>query len=606
MKSSLSHRVLSLVLVPLVLSLSILIVLAVLVKQAETAAARELHASQVKAETNLVYCYADNAKRALINYMVLKTPLYLLAAADAVSGLQRELPKLKQLISSNPSQVAAVRTIEDACGKLTVALSTAERGSAGLDALLPDMWQSVALIPAEVAKVSIYESRMTSGVLAQEEETRHLFKNVLVAGAFLNIVAAIFLGLFAVHPLTRRIKVLIENNARLGRRTALLPPVQGDDEIARLDKSFHAMASALTEHIRKEEATLLYVNDIICSLDRNLKFIRVNRACNRILGYEQSEMTSRDLPAFLLPETKEKTLSTVQAVISNRSSDRFDSVMVRKDGKHAALQWTVHWSDVDEALFCVGHDITEVKRLERVKQDFVAMVSHDLRSPLTSLQSAFELVEDGIYGLLNPNGRKAVLSSQRNISCLIGLINEILDIEKLEAGMLALLQRETPLERIFDRAHELVCDLAEMRQVKIVIDPTDVSAYVDAERMQQVVMNLLSNAIKYSPAGATVVLITETLVGEAVAKVSVIDRGEGIPDSMKEAVFDRFQQVSNADWKKKGGTGLGLAICKSLVEAHGGTIGLESELGKGSVFWFKVPLTEPPAESVQAKVDEFN
>ncbi len=603
MKFSLAHKILALVLLPLVLSLSILIVLAIMLKQAETAAAHESHAAEVNAETRLIFGYVSNAAKSLTNFVILKQQLYLDVSKDAVFHMQQELPKLRSLISSNRSQAASFQTIEAACTRLSDSLYSAEHDGAALKTQLPEIWQAVRQISAEFKKVSTYESRATYGSFTVDEQSRQQYKNVLIFGAFVNIAVAFFLGVFAVRPIALRLRILTENNLRLANRTALLPPVAGSDEIARLDKSFHAMATALTEHIRMEEATLDNVNDVICSLDRQLKFLRVNRASSAILGFDENELIGKDLRDLLHSTEAEETLSVAAAVVANRSSECFETIVIRKDGAQAALQWTVHWSDVDEALFCVVHDITEIKRLERVKQEFVAMVSHDLRSPLTSLQSSFELVEDGIYGPLTEQGRKAVLSSQRNVSCLIGLINEILDIEKIEAGKFALSQRMARLQSIFDRAYELIRDLADMSQVQIVVEPSFLRAYVDADRLQQVIMNLLGNAIKYSPKDGLVILQAEDRPDENVVKVSVIDQGEGIPTAMREAIFDRFQQVSSTDWKQKGGSGLGLAICKSLIEAHGGAIGVTCADGGGSTFWFTVPSSPPPqaasAEEVQ-------
>lgn len=585
-------------LLPLILSLSIVLVLAVMLKQAENAAERETHAVAVRSQTSLIYCYAENATHALTSYMMIRSPEYLQAANDAVLSINQELPRLNSLIESNPSKEHSMKIIQSAIDELNSVLKTASQKTQGkryvfplaqLETQMPAVWRRVADMRSEFEELNAYESRATSGSLDAEESTRQRFKNVLLYGAYFNIVAAVLLGLFAVRPITSRIKTLISNNAHLANRTPLLPPIGGNDELSRLDQSFHSMAAALNESIRKEESTLENVNDVICSLDRNLKFLRVNKASVSILGYDQAELSTKTFAELLTEKEINKSLPLMNAVVSNRSSERFETVMVRKDGNQVALQWTVHWSDVDEALFCVVHDVTEVKRIERMKQDFVGMVSHDLRSPLTSLQSSFELVEEGIYGPLNPSGRKAVLSSQRNIACLIGLINEILDIEKIESGMFALSRRMVDLMWIFERACELISDLAESRNLNIILDPIELEGYVDADRLQQVIINLLSNAIKYSPKDGEIRLTAERMPDAQMIRVSVADQGDGIPASMHEVIFDRFQQVSGSDWKHKGGSGLGLAICKSLVEAHGGKIGVISDLGKGSTFWFTIP-----------------
>jgi CheY-like chemotaxis protein len=180
-----------------------------------------------------------------------------------------------------------------------------------------------------------------------------------------------------------------------------------------------------------------------------------------------------------------------------------------------------------------------------------------------------------------------VTIAERNCVRLIGLVNDILDLERLEQGRLQMEIGEVALADVLARTREAVQAFAAERQVAVETDPTTVTVQGDSGRLVQVLVNLVSNAVKFSPAGSAVrVTVREN---EGRVRVEVIDRGRGIPASHRAAIFERFRQVESSDARDKGGTGLGLAICKAIVEQHGGEIGVESEVGQGSTFWFEIP-----------------
>lgn len=220
------------------------------------------------------------------------------------------------------------------------------------------------------------------------------------------------------------------------------------------------------------------------------------------------------------------------------------------------------------------------------KQELMQMVAHDLRTPLTSIQASLSLMSLGILGELPEKAIKQVDVAEKSSSRLISLINDLLDIEKLEAGKMEMDSRNIELAPVIQSGVEAVQEFANQRKVSIDVKPTDVSVFADGDRLVQVLVNLLSNAIKYSP--ETGVVTIETVVAQMI-EVRIIDQGRGVPAKFKEAIFQRFQQVDISDSKEKKGTGLGLPICKAIVEAHGGKIGVESEPGQGSTFWFRVP-----------------
>jgi signal transduction histidine kinase len=232
-----------------------------------------------------------------------------------------------------------------------------------------------------------------------------------------------------------------------------------------------------------------------------------------------------------------------------------------------------------------------LKELEEIKRQFVAMVSHDLRTPLTSLQMFLELLEMGKYGQLNELGEQRTTLSQRSVTRLIALINDLLDFERLQSGQFSLNKATISLSPVVGRSIEAVNAFAEKHKVKLVAEPIDCQAIADSERLVQVLVNLISNAVKFSQEGGVVTVSARRI--ENWVEVRVKDHGRGVPKEFHQTVFERFKQVKKTDATEKGGTGLGLPICKALVECHGGKIGIESEEGQGATFWFTLPGADP-------------
>ncbi|MBC8000248.1 MAG: PAS domain-containing sensor histidine kinase [Leptolyngbya sp.] len=232
-------------------------------------------------------------------------------------------------------------------------------------------------------------------------------------------------------------------------------------------------------------------------------------------------------------------------------------------------------------------DITERTKADQLKRDFVAMVSHDLRTPLNSVRGFLQLASMGTYGELTEQGGQRLELAERNLERLLALVRDLLDIEKLDSGMMELNLRTNSAQELITASLDSVRDFAESEFVDLIVDIEDAQIIVDGERIIQVLVNLLSNAIKFSSPQHQVMVSGACEDSDYLFKV--VDFGPGIAAQSRETVFERFKQVG-IDSAKRKGSGLGLAICKAIVREHRGKIGVVSELGKGSEFWFRVPL----------------
>ncbi len=232
-------------------------------------------------------------------------------------------------------------------------------------------------------------------------------------------------------------------------------------------------------------------------------------------------------------------------------------------------------------------DLSGVRQAEDTKKQLVSTVSHELRTPLTSIRGSLGLLASGLLGPLPEEARDIVAVADRNCVRLLGLLNDILDFERLEHGRMELTVAPTPVADAVRRSEEAVRAMADDKGIELRLSASDGTVMADGDRLVQVLVNLLSNAIKFSARGGVVLLAVQPHAGRVL--FSVADHGRGIPAHLQEAVFDPFRQVEAADARNHGGSGLGLAISRALVQQQAGQIGVESLEGSGSTFWVDLP-----------------
>jgi PAS domain S-box-containing protein len=384
----------------------------------------------------------------------------------------------------------------------------------------------------------------------------------------------------------RQIVSLTEEIARTGRAPSA---VKGKDEIAQLDRFIRQMALSRDEAHRREQAVIMNVGDAICSLNRSGNILFANPAASQIWGYDRGKLAGMSIFDLIERSDSERLQAIIQEIQPAVEPDAIELAGIKCDGTSVFLLASISCElGAQDRMFCVFHDITERKRLERMKQEFVAMVSHDLRTPLGALRLTLENLESGAYGTLAENGLLAVKRSDSELARLIRMINMLLDYEKMESGEFELDVSDHCIDDAVNNAITAVRLLAEARRITLKYVERHERATFDLDKIVQVLINLLSNSIKYSPQNSTIQVFSQ-LDQSGVLHLSVIDQGRGIPAEHQQRIFERYRQVEREDNSKKGGVGLGLAICKLIVEKHGGQIGVDSEAGKGSTFWLALP-----------------
>jgi signal transduction histidine kinase len=296
--------------------------------------------------------------------------------------------------------------------------------------------------------------------------------------------------------------------------------------------------------------------------------------------------------AALPPTEHERVKSALAKAKQQKQPEQVETQVKRSDGTVIDIELSAEYSESDIVFYCVARDISERKEIESIKEQLMAMLSHDLKTPLSSLKFSLALLNSADYGKLTEDGENIRRIGENNVERLIQLINQLLDLHRLDANQLKLNLKDVSVSEIIKPALEAIENLAEQKSMDVTIDADEATVHADKDRMVQVIINLLSNAIKYSPAETNIRLEVKSLPGDWLVEFRVSDSGPGIAKEHKQAVFDRFFRVVSEDGKTPEGSGLGLAICKAIVEAHGGKIDVENNSPNGSSFFCHLPAAK--------------
>lgn len=357
--------------------------------------------------------------------------------------------------------------------------------------------------------------------------------------------------------------------------------------------------SDLHDSEARVQAIVDSVTDAIIVIDDAGRISSVNPATERIFGYRAQEIIGQNFSRLMAePDRSEYEQSIHHNVHSEEARGMGNTRELtgqRKIGEFFPMELTMARMIVKEEPMFTGivRDITERKKVDRMKSEFVSTVSHELRTPITAIRGSLGLVAGGAVGTMPEKMRALIDIAYSNTTRLLSLINDILDIEKIEFGTLDFVLNPHRLLPLIEQALAENKTYADAYGVRYVLEPAacDVFVQVDAGRLMQIMANLLSNAAKFSPPHSEVRVNISTQDGYACVAVS--DQGSGIPEAFQDKIFQKFTQADSSDARQKGGTGLGLAISKALVERMRGKIAYQTS-AQGTRFYFTVPIANRP------------
>ncbi|HEY0586620.1 MAG TPA: ATP-binding protein [Pseudoduganella sp.] len=384
---------------------------------------------------------------------------------------------------------------------------------------------------------------------------------------------------------------------------AVLPQLAPYAEVQKLSRTLNALLANLEGRVSARTSQLRDAMQRIAAIIETAQdaFIAVgpdgyitdwNPAAENMFGWTREEAVGKSYIDMLVPQRfraqQEAALAAARGSEAPDSGRHVQRTLIRRDGTELAVEASI--SRPASGLFCVFlHDISARRKVEEMKDEFIATVSHELRTPMTSIRASLSMLIDGGAGELPPDVQHLVNIAYQSSERLVRLVNDILDIEKIEAGKMEFRSDELELAPLLDAAIDAVRGSAAQRPVALERSGSGRGLRVrgDHDRLVQLLVNLLSNAIKYSPQYNTVTLACSAV--PAGIRLSVSDNGPGIPEAFQARVFAKFAQADSSDTRLKGGSGLGLAICRAIAEQHGGIIGFETEAGRGTTFHVTLP-----------------
>ncbi len=435
-------------------------------------------------------------------------------------------------------------------------------------------------------------------LLSQENVPLTFVRDMCFIG-IAGVMAACFGSwwLFRKRVISRLNEVRELAKGELDSQYSLIAP-QTDSELDFVFTLVERLCRAYSESVERERAIADYSPHLICSIDKQGRLVAVSPGSESLLGFTPHEMSGTMLMRYVTEEDVPLALKHLISPAKEQGPIQFETRMRRKDGQIMHAAWSIEWSEAQQLGYCVAQDVSHINEMAALKREFVAMITHDLRSPLSAIVVNTQLLQMGVVGDMSDEAQARLKSMEKSGERLMALVNDLLEIERAESGKLELDRSTVSVERMLDSVRDAIQSLAESKKIKLECGVYDSAFLGDERRLTQVLINLVSNAIKFSPADSTIRIDVACDPNEI--EFRVCDNGRGIPADDCAKVFDRFRQVEMQDSTISGGSGLGLAICKAVVDAHQGTIGVESQQGVGSTFWFRLPLAEVEAEVAQS------
>ncbi len=592
-------KVLAIILVPLLVQVGLLAYLVALQKDAEVELESSNRARGISDAINKIssdgvdiYASFGGDPNALKSFSP-NDPVY----QEFRDRLTEDYDNLERLAKGNPKVLALAKKARVDATKVLADLiairDSTERAGDSEREFQKKKWRSIRASLAGVMREELaYAGKEEKARYQKSPEIQAALRarteSVLIAMGVFDLLLIACVGWIFNKSITQRLLKISDNAMRLASNQPLHPPEGGIVEIAQLDRQFHQMARELQVAAKKEAAVLTNARDMICALDDNGRIVSVNPGSMRLLNIAPEDLVGRYLVDLVVNEDTAKMLDYLSALKTEKEElPDLEVAMRTAGGVTIHSLWSAHWSPEELSYFVVIHDLSERRRAEDLRREVMAMVTHDLRTPLMTIGNVLDFYSRGLYGTFDEKGTQFLQSATRSVGRMTSLINDLLDIEKINSGMMELNIDAIPVADCFDVLKEMSAVSVAEKKLSLTFEDNNCVVMADEERLVRVIQNLVSNAIKFCPPESAI-SVTAAEVNQLV-EIAVADEGPGIAPDKVASVFDRYRQVGTDAKEGAVGSGLGLAICKSIVELHGGKIWVESELGKGSKFTFTLP-----------------
>lgn len=557
--------------------------------------------------------FLDKSTKALVDELIEMN------GAVAPSASKREriadlIQTLRLRTENRPQQIAALDEIEKALKSVYAFYpqfqDAAEKKNTDEQGRLQQIFVSDltrAAIYAQYAKPEIGQQKLVQGrqeALKHEIEVSKNMEIGLALSILFNLALALLLNSYFNKSTSKRLDVITSNIGRLAERKPLLPELKGEDEFARLDNTFHQMSDLLLETIKKERSAIDNAGDVICSLEADLKIALVNPSCTSTWARPEDALIGHGLSEFVQSADRKTTTEKIELARKEGGISSFENRIEIPDGQILDMLWSVQWSEPEQQYFCVVQDITEKKQIERLKQEFIAMVSHDLRTPLTASTMFLELLEVGVYGELSEQGSQSLVSCTKEVQELIALIKDLLDIERLESGKIDFEFSAVSVEDIVDDAVDTLKPHIKSKNLKVEKNYGEDGLVGDQDRLTQAFISQLANAVNLAVNGSEIKIDATNIDDLIHFKISFTPEDPSV--EFDDGVFEKYKKNRLKNPSGTGGTRLGLPLSMAIVHRHGGAVQAETKLEQGKPIFILsmiVPVTrKSPAQAVAIKI----
>lgn len=562
---------------------------------------KEARYTDAHAQVNLILNDAMTVGGNMLYWKNVHDPTHLRAAQISFTHLRDHVEAFKEASAGLDSTqlrefVGLINEVENAfsLGECKELEDRPEIGSMQMVMAIQSFAEKIRNSATKLMAEQMFERK---SIREKQQGTREHIRHLLDLSTAVNLaLAAIFAVSFSL-TVGRKLAKLESTTAKLSLGQPLDRPQRGKDELARIDQTLYRMARDLEKVRRQERAMIDNTAEVIFSVDKNMRVVEVNHAIEKRFLIDEEDFRGSMLQAFVHKDDQKVLTTAFEKAVESGRPQEIELRLKDGNGEYRDVEMTAQWSEADSSLFVVSRDVSARRQMERMKMELTAMMSHDIRTPLSSLLLTLELFNTGKCGDLNERGTRLVKSARKSVDALMRLINDFLDSQRYESTGMTIVPQSCSSKVLVEDSIGRVAQAAEAKHIRLVTRIDDVELNVDGEQLARVIVNLLHNAIKFSPNESRIqifaILLTDQHERGPEMEFLVSDGGPGIPVHMQDKIFQKFTQVGTGSAGEKSGSGLGLAICKSIVEAHGGAIGVRSLPGQGSTFWFRIPVQAP-------------
>jgi PAS domain S-box-containing protein len=615
-KWKITHKGLVLIAVPLLILLIFVALVLNLKHHNQEAQAKSLHSKEVIAQTQSILRVLVDAETGMRGYVITADKRFTELYQRSVVELPDELNRLETLVSDNPKQEKQARRISaEAAEKMFFIKQTEQLVNAGYQD------QAIAQVKSGEGRRLMDKARQEIAVFLDEEErldtlrrqaleaSWQRFNQLLIVGVSASVLLMLMLALFFSRSINNRLMTLTQNAQALADGKELALPMEGEDEIAQLDKTFHKMAEALSLAAQKERALIENATDIICSLDASGEFVNINPASLTVWGYKPEEIIGQHYNKIVIQEDLKKSEAAEADVLQGQILTDFENRIRHHNGTEIWMTWSATWSEAEQLMFCVARDITARKRAEEIAEKhklaleetaaeltvinkeleaFSYSVSHDLRAPLRHIDGFANLLQKNASATLDEKGLRYLNTISVAAKQMGQLIDDLLAFSRI--GRAEMSTTTVSLEELFGQVQRDLQGEINGRNIHWQINPLP-KVQADPSMLRLVIMNLLSNAVKYTRNRSEAHIEVGNLDNHTEqATIFVRDNGAGFDMKYVDKLFGVFQRLHSVSEFE--GTGIGLANVRRIIHRHGGKTWAEGKVNDGAIFYFSLPIAQ--------------